>query len=59
MRVIHYSSQDGTKEGVFFTEDTDLKSEEVLPPRCKVVNDFTIDGDDFPSDFPLEYNLEK
>lgn len=59
MRVIHYSNQDGSKEGVFFTEDTDVNAEDILPPGCKVHNDFAFDGDDFPSDFPLDYNLEK
>ena len=59
MRVIHYSNKDGSKEGVFFTEDTDVNAEDILPPGCTVDNDFTIDGDEFPSGFPLDYNLEK
>ena len=58
MRVIHYSNHDGTIEGVYFTEELDMNAEDVLPPNCQVDNDFEVD-DEFPSTFPLGFNLER
>lgn len=58
MRVIHYSNSDGSKEGVFFTEDFEMDARDAIPPNCVLCNDFAI-NDKFPSSFPMEYNLEK
>ena len=59
IRCIQYSNQDGSREGVYFTEDLEISADEVIPPGCELVNDFQIESDDFPGDFPLEYNLER
>lgn len=59
MRLIVYSTLDGSREGVFFTEDLDSAAGDFCPVGCQVDHDTIIDGTDFPSGFPLEYNLER
>ena len=58
MRLIHYSNDSGSKEGIFLTDDTEMDASEACPPGCTVINDCTI-NDRLPSTLPLEYNLEK
>lgn len=58
MRIIHYSNNSGSKEGIYVTEDLKMDASDVCPPGCTVSNDFMVD-DEFPSGFPLEYNLER
>jgi hypothetical protein len=55
VRCIHFSSNDGSKEGVIFTEDFEEKTEDFIPPGC------TLDGEtediklhQLPSSFPLD-----
>ena len=57
-RLIHYSNDSGSKEGVYFTEDTELNASSVVPPGCTITNDVILD-EEFPSTFPMDYNLEK
>lgn len=60
MRCIHYANDNGSVEGVYFTEDTDMDAGDVLSrPDCKVINDFHFDDGDFPGNFPTDTNLEK
>lgn len=58
MRCIYYCNESGSREGVYFTEDTEMDANDVCPPDCTVSEDFDTD-DGFPSSFPLEYNMEK
>ncbi len=57
-RCILYSNESGSREGCYFTEDLEMNAADVIPPDCTLSKDFTLD-DDFPSIFPLEYNMEK
>jgi hypothetical protein len=57
-RCIVYSSKDGSREGVYFTEDLKISVDDCIPPGCSVDHDFII-SDPFPSAFPMEYNLER
>lgn len=59
IRIIHYSTISGNLEGVYFTEDLELDAEDVLPPHCTIDSDVEIDVINFPSGFPLDYNLER
>lgn len=59
MRLIIYSTLNGSREGVYFTEDFEMDANEILPPNCIIDSDIEIDGNDFPSSFPLNYNLER
>jgi hypothetical protein len=58
VRCIHYANESGSREGVYFTEDTDMDAQDVIPPGCTLNKDFEID-DDLPGDFPLDTALEK
>lgn len=58
MRCITYSNDDGSREGAYFTDDTDTPATEFIPYGCTLAEDFDTD-DGFPSSFPLDYNLEK
>ena len=58
MRIIHYINEDGSIEGVFFTDDNSMDSKDVCPQGCSVESDTNIDID-LPSSFPTEMNLEK
>lgn len=58
IRIIHYSNDNGSKEGVFFTDDMGMDAIEACPPDCTVVSDTDFNFE-LPSSFPLEYNLEK
>lgn len=58
MRIIHYSNSDGSREGVYFTEDKEMDAADAIPPDFELVSDFEIDGD-FPSTFPVENGFEK
>ena len=57
-RIIHYGNENGSIEGVHFTEDKSLDVKTILPKGCKVENDITLD-EDMPSTFPMDYYLEK
>lgn len=58
MRCIVYSNQSGSKEGVYFTEDTEIDPAEIIPPDCTLAYDFDTENG-FPGGFPLDYNLER
>lgn len=58
VRCITYSTKDGSKEGVFFTEDLEMPYTDCIPYDCTLDSDFTIDCD-FDAGFPMEYNLER
>ena len=57
VRLIHYSSEDGSKEGCYFTEDDHIDANEVCPIGCTVDSDVIMDGYDFPNTFPLDRHL--
>ena len=60
--MITYGNENGSQEGVYFIEDDSdnfkTDAEDFLPSGCTVDDDRIIDSD-FPSGFPLEYNLER
>lgn len=58
IRCIHYSSYDGSKEGIVFTPKFDIDANLFIPDDCTVDNDFEI-PDVFPINFPFEYNLQR
>ena len=58
IRIIHYSNESGSHEGVFFTEDLEMDAEDVLPPNCTISSDTKLDIE-LPSSFPMEYNLTR
>lgn len=59
VRLIQYSSEDGSMEGVYFTEDIAIDAFSVCPKGCTVDEDVVMDGYDFPSSFPLDKNLTR
>ncbi|MES2287348.1 MAG: hypothetical protein V4547_16770 [Bacteroidota bacterium] len=59
IRCIHYSNENGSKEGVIFTADMDAEPNEFIPHGCTLDSETEMDESDFPSAFPFEYNLER
>jgi len=59
IRIIRYSNESGTREGVFFTEDMDLLTEDVVPGGCDYIVETVIDAYGWDCAFPMEYNLER
>ncbi len=55
IRCIVYSDKSGSREGVYFTEDLTADSSDFIPYGCTVDMDFQLD--EFPTGFPMEYNL--
>lgn len=58
IRCIVYSTANGSKEGVYFTDDLEMDATDCIPFDCTLSEDFKID-EDFPAGFPLNYNLER
>ena len=59
IRIIRYSSENGSSEGVFFTEEFDLDAEDVIPHGCTLDSDRRIHVTDWETCFPMDYNLER
>jgi len=59
IRVIRYSNESGSREGVYFTEDFEVLNSEIIPYCCTVNSDLIIEVSDFDLSFPLDYNLER
>ena len=57
-RCIVYSSENGSREGVYFTTDHEADSDYFIPIGCTVDHDFVIEGY-MPDSFPFDYNLER
>lgn len=57
IRCIQYSTKNGDREGVYFTDDLEMDANDVIPYGCTLSDDFTIDY--LPTGFPLNYNLER
>ena len=55
-RIIHFTNENGSKEGVYFTDDMNTPAEDFIPPFCELGSDTTID-DDMPNHFPMNYTL--
>lgn len=58
IRIIHYSNDSGSREGVTFTEDLAAEVGDFIPHGCTLVTD-TEEDIDLPTSFPLETQLEK
>lgn len=60
MRIILYSNQSGSREGVIFTEDTTTEGSELIPFGTTIDKDLdvstSLDSDycSFPLDTPME-----
>lgn len=59
IRIIRYSSENGNREGVFFTEDMELNSKQVIPYGCSIDSDTVITASNWDTCFPMDYNLER
>lgn len=61
IRIIHYSNESGSREGVYFTIDLDKAADEIIPHGCTLDSDTETSSDDgeFPSSFPFDYHLIK
>ena len=59
LRVIRYSSDNGAREGVFFTEDLELLNDDVIPHGCNLDSDILIRVAGWETCFPMDYNLER
>lgn len=57
IRLISYSSKDGTHEGVYFTSDLEANASDFIPPVCTIDIDQQIEMNTFG--FPLEYNFTR
>lgn len=58
IRIIHYSNETGSREGVTFTEDMEADASEYVPYGCVLVSD-TKAVVKLPATFPTEHQLEK
>jgi hypothetical protein len=58
IRVIRYSNENGSREGVYFTEDFDLLVDDITPIGCEVDDDTIIEVYNWLPLFPMDYNLE-
>ena len=57
-RIIHSSSDTGSKECVVFTTDTDSPAEDFVPIGLTLTEDVRVDAD-VPYGLPFEYELWK
>jgi hypothetical protein len=57
MRIIHYSNESGSREGLAFTETND-DADDFVPYGCELISDIYLDID-LPTSFPSETTFEK
>ena len=57
VRLIHYSNEDGSCEGVYFTDDLKMDASDACPYGCTVKSDQQIEMD--TSGFPMNYDLRR
>lgn len=58
MRLIIYSREDGSQQGVVFTDDLYAPVEDFIPYPCACVHDGELKVT-LPIEFPMEDNLER
>lgn len=59
VRCILFSSENGSKEGVIFTEDMDTITEDFIPFGCTLDAESEFPLSYLPASFPLDYILWK
>jgi len=59
IRLIRYSTENGEHEGLYFTEDTEISNEEIIPFGCSLDSDLTIQVDKWELGFPFNYHLTR
>jgi len=61
VRCILFSNENGSREGVIFTEDMDTITQDFIPPGCKLdgESEFPISYLPNSTSFPLDYILWK
>jgi hypothetical protein len=59
IRIIRYSNENGSREGVYFTEDFELLADDVIPFGCELDSDTVIEVYNWDGCFPMDYHLER
>lgn len=59
IRVINYSTPNGGREGVYFTEDLEKDAADVVPHGCNLDSDTLVEVENWPDLFPMDYNLDR
>lgn len=57
VRCILFSNENGSKEGVIFTDDMDAPATDFIPPDCTLSGETELHENDLPTAFPLNYTL--
>ena len=55
-RIIHFSNENGSREGVFITDDLKTSAEDFVPFGTDLQSDETYE-EEMPSGFPINYAL--
>jgi hypothetical protein len=57
IRVIKYSTKNGSTEGVYFTEDFEILAEDIVPFENTLDSDLVIETTKWDTCFPFDYHL--
>lgn len=59
IRIVNYSSPNGTREGVYFTENLEIEATDFVPAGFDLDADTLTEVEHWPDLFPMDYNLDR